>query len=87
VSVDCAGAAIAQEFVNTGSTAFSPNTATLSVGDIIKFTPSGPHDLSDPGGAWGTTTGEEGCLQFNAAGSFDFVCSVHPAMTGTITVQ
>ena len=31
--------------------------------------------------------GQSGKVTFSAAGSFDYICVIHPAMKGTITVQ
>ena len=27
------------------------------------------------------------CVQFDAAGTYDFVCGIHASMTGTVTVE
>jgi plastocyanin len=85
--VDCAGATPAATITNDGL-AFDPPTVTISVGDVIEFTPSGTHDMTAADDSWGTPTGQGGCLKFNAAGDHDFKCSIHPtAMTGTVTVN
>jgi plastocyanin len=38
-------------------------------------------------GDFATPTNQEACLMFMTAGTWPFHCSVHPFMTGTLTVQ
>lgn len=72
---------------------FSPSSTTAHVGDVIQWMNSGTvthtvtfdsfPSLSDPslspGGTWE--------VKFNAAGTYAFHCTIHPGMTGTITVS
>ncbi len=87
--IDCTGVTPDAEVTNEGSTAFSPASATVPVGGVVRFDPAGaPHNMtSDEAGVFATATSEEACLRFNAAGDFAFHCSVHPVMVGTITVE
>jgi len=81
-------ATVDAEVTNTGSTAFSPAAISVPAGGVVRFTPEGPHNMtSEPVGTFATATSAVACLQFNTAGSYDFICSVHPNMTGTVTVN
>jgi plastocyanin len=79
------------------NTAFTPANRTISVGTTLTWknqdnfahtvtsgTPGSPSGLFDSGnlGSGGTFS-----YTFNSAGSFKYFCSIHPSMTGTITVQ
>lgn len=87
-----AGAALAaDESVTIASFAFSPATVTISVGDSVTWTnqdgtghtatASGTFDSGNLGsGASYTAT-------FSTAGTYDYVCSIHPSMTGRVVVQ
>jgi hypothetical protein len=69
---------------------FSPAHVTLAPGDAVTWRNSdfADHDVRGPGFAspriarFGTFT-----QRFDAPGSYTYVCSLHPFMTGTITVQ
>ncbi len=72
---------------------FSPANLTVAVGDTVTWTNSDAQghtataddaswDSGSIGGSGGTQT-----VTFSTAGSFPYHCSVHPEMTGTITVQ
>jgi plastocyanin len=80
---------IAEEIGTMQATAFTNGTVTISVGEVIKFTPTGGHDMSSTGSvAWDTgALGTGACVKFNKAGAYPYKCSAHAAMTGTITVQ
>ena len=71
---------------------FSPAEVTAAVGETITWTneDSAPHTATlDDGGcdtgniAQGATAG----LVFDAAGTYPYHCTIHPNMTGTITIQ
>jgi plastocyanin len=82
-------ASVAEDIGTSGATAFTNGTVTISVGEVIKFTPTGGHDMQSTAGfAWDTgALGTGACVKFNKAGSYPYRCSQHPVMTGTITVQ
>jgi plastocyanin len=71
--------------------AFSPNSVSISVNDSVKWTWAGsPHSTTSDTGLWESGvqgTGATFTHTFTSAGSFPFHCSVHPFMTGTISVQ
>ena len=73
--------------------AFSPAEVTVAVGDTVTWTnnDSAGHDVTadsfssgDPGGLAEGDTFEH---TFEEAGSFDYVCTVHPGMEGTVVVE
>jgi len=72
--------------------AFSPATITAKVGDVISWTnnDSAPHTATVKSDATCTTenlaSGASGGIVFNAAGSYDYFCKIHPNMTGKIEV-
>jgi len=71
--------------------AFSPTSANINVNDSVKWTWAGsPHSTTSDTGLWESGvqgTGATFTHTFTSAGSFPFHCSVHPFMTGTISVQ
>jgi plastocyanin len=81
-------ASIAQNVTTTGM-AFTNGNVTISVGQTIKFTTGGGHDMqSTSGPVWDTgALGATACVKFNKAGAYPYKCSAHAVMTGTITVQ
>jgi plastocyanin len=73
--------------------AFEPAEVTVAVGDTVTWTnnDSVAHDVTadsfssgEPGGMAGGDTFEH---TFEEAGSFDYVCTVHPGMDGTVVVE
>jgi plastocyanin len=73
--------------------AFSPATITAKVGDVITWTnnDSTAHTAtasSDSSCDTGTiAAGATGSLKFNTAGTYDYMCKIHPNMTGKIEVS
>lgn len=70
--------------------AFNPSTLTVKVGDTVTFTnqDSAPHNVKIDGQELGTQAqGESKTWTATRAGSFPYVCTIHPSMTGQITVQ
>ncbi|HUQ02432.1 MAG TPA: hypothetical protein VM261_08045 [Kofleriaceae bacterium] len=78
--------------INSGGTAFMPNTGTISVNGVVRFDPNGTsHNmvsgtLPNGDGQFGTPTGQVTCLRFTVAGTYPYFCSLH-SFTGTLTVQ
>lgn len=71
---------------------FAPANLTVAVGDTITFVnkDSAPHTATARGGAFDTGRlgrGESATVTIGAAGSFDYICSFHPAMKGTVTAR
>jgi plastocyanin len=72
---------------------FDPGEVTVNTGDTVTWVNDDTvgHDVT----ADGFKSGEPGEMQngdtfdhtFDAAGTFDYVCSVHPGMEGSVTVE
>jgi plastocyanin len=76
--------------VTTNGNAYVDGTFSISVGDVVKFTPSGQHDMKSTGSGFSWDTGglnQPACIKFNKAGAYPYVCSMHAMMTGVVTVQ
>jgi hypothetical protein len=72
--------------------AFSPNTATISAGDSVTWTNTDDisHNATAVDNAWASGTigaGASTSVTFDTAGTFDYRCTIHPDMTGTVVVQ
>lgn len=72
---------------------FNPGTVTVSKGDTVTWVneDSVGHDVTgdsfksgDPGGL---QNGDTFKFTFKKAGTFDYVCTVHPGMEGTVEVK
>jgi plastocyanin len=70
---------------------FNPSTTTINVNDTVKWTWSGsaPHTTTSTTGLWNSPQQTSGTFShtFGSAGSFPYMCTVHPFMTGTVTVK
>lgn len=82
----------ADESVAIAGFAFDPAAVTVSVGDSVTWTNGDGvgHTATADGGAFDTGTiagGGSDSVTFSAAGTFAYHCTIHPAMTGTISVQ
>lgn len=70
---------------------FSPRDLTVSAGTTVTWTnrDAVPHDATSDD-SWGTgllTESESASISFDKPGSYDYICTVHPYMTGTVTVN
>ncbi len=71
--------------------AFSPATTTIHVGDTITWSnsDSAPHTATAKDGSFDTgilMKGQSASHTFTHAGTFAYICSVHPYMHGTVVV-
>jgi LPXTG-motif cell wall-anchored protein len=71
--------------------AFHPPTITVSVGDTVTWTnqDSAEHTATASDGSFDTGTlrkGQSGSHTFTRAGTFSYICSIHPFMHGTVEV-
>jgi plastocyanin len=72
--------------------AFSPATVTIKAGDTIVFKnfDSVGHTATQNGGGFDTELlgqGQSKAITFSQKGTFDYHCTPHPYMTGTIIVD
>jgi plastocyanin len=79
------------DVVGINGFAFVPATLTVTAGSTVTWTNSDedPHTVVDGGGAFRSQVlGSGGAYSFTfpAAGTFDYVCSIHPFMHGTVVV-
>jgi plastocyanin len=71
---------------------FTPKEIRISVGDTIKWTnlDSEPHTATDNNDNFDSGTlakGESFSMTFDEAGTFDYICTIHPWMEGTVIVE
>ncbi len=83
VNVDCAGATIAAT-ISTSGFAFDPESSTISVGEIVHFTPATGHNVVGDG--WSVPTSGDECFRFDVEGLQEFSCTIH-GFTGTLQVN
>jgi amicyanin len=77
--------------VNIDNFAFVPATLTVKAGNTVTWTnkDEDPHTVVAGGGAFRSQAlGSGGTYSFSfpAAGTFDYVCSIHPFMRGSVVV-
>lgn len=68
---------------------FVPTTITVKKGTVITWTNSDITSHTVTGNGWGSSTLAPGATYsytFNTAGSFDYKCTIHTVMQGTINV-
>jgi plastocyanin len=85
-----APALAATKNVTIAGFAYSPNPVTINVGDTVTWTnnDAASHTATGNGFNTGTiSTGNSKSVTFNSAGTFDYHCSIHPSMTGTVVVK
>jgi len=71
---------------------FAPQEIRISVGDTIKWTnlDSAPHTATDNNDMFDSGTlakGESFIMTFEEAGTYDYICTIHPWMEGTVIVE
>jgi plastocyanin len=82
----------ADSSVTIAGFAFAPATVTIQVGDSVTWTneDSTPHTATAGDGSFDTgqlANGDSEAVTFDTAGTFAYVCSIHPQMTGTVVVE
>jgi plastocyanin len=97
VTPNCAGideVDIVLDITNVNASGFSNESPVIAVGDTIRFTSTGSHNMASTDAtpdALAFRSGDIGthvaCLQFNAVAVIDFRCQLHAGMTGTITIE
>lgn len=71
---------------------FDPPTIEVAAGDTITFTneDAAPHTATANDDSFDTGTlnkGESATVTIAAAGTFDYICALHPMMKGTVTAK
>ena len=82
----------ADSAVTIAGFAFDPATVTIQVGDSVTWTnqDSEPHTATAEDGSFDTghlANGDSETVTFDTAGTFDYICSIHPQMTGSVVVE
>jgi len=77
--------------VNISDFKFNPATLTVPVGTTVTWTNQDeePHTVAAKDGSFhspGMDTHATYSFTFTTAGSYDYICSIHPFMTGTVVV-
>jgi len=70
--------------------AFSPSVVTISAGDTLVFInkDGAPHNATADTFKTATLNkGESGSITIADAGTYEYICSIHPSMKGTIIVK
>ena len=72
--------------------AFSPRTVTINVGDRVRWTNNDAvaHTATATSGAFDTGDlgqGQSASVRFTIPGTYRYICTPHPTMTGTIRVR
>jgi plastocyanin len=72
--------------------AFGPRTVTIRVGDSVTWTnrDSIGHSATARGGTFDTGVipgGRSRSVRFTVAGTYRYICTPHPSMTGTVIVR
>ena len=84
---------VATNVVNIVNFAFSPTSITVKKGTTVTWVnkDSTAHTITETDSQKGPSSasvapGESYSFSFNAAGTFQYYCSIHPSMKGTVTV-
>ena len=78
--------------VNIDNFAFAPATLTVAAGNTVTWTNKDeePHTVVASDGSFHSpgmgTAGHLFTYTFPTAGTFDYICSIHPFMHGTVVV-
>lgn len=90
---DAAGGDGAAAAVTIADLAYSPAEIEVASGGTVTWTndDEAPHTVTFDDDSVASSeemnTGDEFSATFDAAGSYSYVCAIHPDMKGTVTVQ
>ncbi len=82
----------ADSAVTIAGFAFDPATVTIQVGDSVTWTnqDSAAHTATAGDGSFDTgsiANGASDTVTFDTAGTFAYICSIHPQMAGSVVVE
>ncbi|UXA08032.1 cupredoxin family copper-binding protein [Mycobacterium sp. SMC-2] len=91
VSATAPAAPLSGDRIDIDGFAFAPATLTVAAGTTVTWTnrDEEPHTVAASDGSFrspGMGTGATFTHTFTDAGTFDYVCSIHPMMRGTVVV-
>jgi plastocyanin len=92
-SLFIAGSAFAADHaVSISGMKFSPANLEVAAGDTVTFTneDSAPHTATANDGSFDTgrlSKGQSATVTIAAAGTFDYICKIHPSMKGQIVAK
>ncbi|OMB90492.1 amidase [Mycobacterium colombiense] len=91
MSITAPAAPVRGDQVTIDGFAFAPVTLTVPAGTTVTWTnrDEEPHTVAASDGSFhspGMGTGATFTHTFSTAGTFDYVCSIHPMMRGTVVV-
>lgn len=71
---------------------FEPAALTVAAGDTVTFTneDAAPHTATAGDGTFDTgrlNQGDSATVTIGGAGSFDYICQIHPMMKGNVTAN
>jgi plastocyanin len=77
--------------VTMGDFFFSPASVTVAIGDTVTWRNTGkaPHNATADDGSFRTpdlNQGQSASHTFDSAGTFSYICTIHPNMKGTVRV-
>jgi amicyanin len=88
------GSAVATTSVDIKEFAFGPQSITVKVGAKVTWTndDQDPHTVTSQSGngplkSKTLNNGDTFSYTFTKAGSYDYLCTIHPFMTGTVVVK
>jgi amicyanin len=82
----------ADHAVSISGMKFDPPKLEVAVGDTITFTnqDAAPHTATANDGSFDTgrlSRGQSATVTIGAAGTFDYICTIHPSMKGQIVAK
>jgi plastocyanin len=83
--VNCTSAVTKEIKTVEGELKFTPASMTIAKGTIVKFIMSPSHDAHS-GALFTVNSSETACVQFNAVGTYTFLCAPH-GFSGSVIVQ
>jgi plastocyanin len=86
-----AGPALAvDKFVTMHASEFLPRTVTINAGDKVTWVNDDDVAHDAVGNGWSTSIlqqYDQDSVRFNRAGTYRYICSIHPTMKGTVVVR